>query len=107
MSSCKSPLWRRMLYKVTPLLFKKCPCENYHWRSDDICYCMENEYCGDKGGVYDFKNKRWLIPMKTFNNVVKIKSERGDLLYKIGNALGMKYPLENKEEILKKLKEKL
>lgn len=41
---------------------------------------------------------------KEFNNVVEIKLERGDLLCKIGNELGVKYPLENKEEILKKIK---
>ena len=43
--------------------------------------------------------------MKEFKNVAKIKIDRGDLLCKIGAELGMKYPLENKEEIIKKIKE--
>ena len=60
MSSGYSPLYRRLLHKWLPFLFKKCPGGNYHWRWDKICYCMFNEYRGGKGGIYDFRNKYWL-----------------------------------------------
>lgn len=61
MASTYSPKWRRFLQRVTPFLFRTCPGGNSHWRWDRMCYCMMNEYCGnDGGGVWDFKNKRWI-----------------------------------------------
>ena len=68
MGSCYSPwFFRKVLYKI-PRLFKVGPCGNYHWTWDRMCYCMTHEYCGDDGGVYDFKYKHWIrgeiIPAK-------------------------------------------
>jgi hypothetical protein len=55
MASGYSPWWKRhILYKV-PGLFKVCPGGNYHWKWGRICFCMLNEYDGDEGGIYDFK----------------------------------------------------
>ncbi len=105
MTSCRSPLWRRILYKITPFLFKKCPGQNYHWIWDNICHCMWHSYCGEKGGIYDFRRNSWMIDREEYSNILKIKLERGTLLGKIGRELNMSYPLENKEEILKKVKE--
>jgi hypothetical protein len=55
-SSSYSPSWRRFLYRFLPLLWKKCPEGNYHWRWDRLCFCRENEHGnGWHGGIYDFK----------------------------------------------------
>jgi len=57
MSSTTTPKWKRYLYKILPFLWKTCPEGNYHSRWDRLCFCRENEHCGDEwhGGIYDFK----------------------------------------------------
>lgn len=49
-------LWRRVLRKIMPFLFKKCPEGNYHWFYDKTCYCVAN-INGNKS--YDFKTKKY------------------------------------------------
>ncbi len=58
MSSGRSSWWRRLMHKLLPFLFKRCPEYNYHWRWDRLCYCRVNEHGGVPnwhGGIYDFK----------------------------------------------------
>jgi len=59
MASSRAPRWKCILRRFAPYLFKICPAGNYHWRWDTVCYCMMNEYSGDKGGLYVFKIKAW------------------------------------------------
>lgn len=56
MSSGYSPwIYRKLLYHI-PGLFKKCPEGNYHKFWHRLCFCRQNEHCGDwHGGIYDFK----------------------------------------------------
>ena len=42
MSSAYSPKWKRILIKVAPFMFHKCPEWNYHWRWDRLCFCSNN-----------------------------------------------------------------
>lgn len=51
-----TPLWKRILIKTMPFLFKKCPEENYHWFWDKTCYCVAH-INGNKS--YDFKTKTY------------------------------------------------
>ena len=51
-----TPLWRRILIKCCPFLFKKCPEENYHWVWHKTCHCV---YGINGHKSYDFKNKRY------------------------------------------------
>jgi hypothetical protein len=57
MSSCYTPLHRKILHKI-PGLFKKCPEGNYHWFWDRLCFCRFHEYCCVwHGGIYDMELK--------------------------------------------------
>lgn len=51
-----TPLWKRILIKCCPFLFKKCPEENYHWVWHKTCHCV---YGINGHKSYDFKNKRY------------------------------------------------
>lgn len=90
----------RVLYIVTPFLFKKCPlAENYHWVWDRICTCSYNEFCGNEGGIWDFKRREWyqalgeLPPNK--NEIIRMK----DSVKIIINLIGTKGQLDIGEEI--------
>lgn len=57
MASAYSPWYRRFLQKHAPILFRKCPMDNFHWRWDDVCHCC----AGTNGmGILVRIGFRWL-----------------------------------------------
>jgi hypothetical protein len=60
MASSFAPWWKRLLFR-TPL-YKRGPCQNYHFRTDKFCFCRVNEHCGDwNGGIYSFETGQELF----------------------------------------------
>jgi len=43
MASQFSPWWHRILTKYCPILFRRCPGWNFHWRWDNVCHCIAGE----------------------------------------------------------------
>lgn len=39
MTGSYSPLWRRLLQRFAPFLFRRCNMGNYHARTDTWCWC--------------------------------------------------------------------
>ena len=103
MSSSYSPLYKRILYKIAPFLFKRCFAGNYHWRWDRICYCMVHERTGQLGGIYDFRNEQWLMFRNEYDAIAKESRNRHDIMVKVGHLLGIRYPSENRECIIPRL----
>lgn len=59
MSSARTTHTRRLLHRIAPWLFKKCPEGNFHWRWSQVCYCRMYEHCGPwHGGIYLFHDQR-------------------------------------------------
>jgi hypothetical protein len=54
-----APAWRRLLHRLVPCLFKRCPAGNYHWRTDNACLCMVGV---NAHGVYLFHGGYEYVP---------------------------------------------
>lgn len=57
MASGYSPLWRRILHKTMPFLFRLCPEFNYHWRWDRMCHCCDGVETIDLWTGKEYVNK--------------------------------------------------
>lgn len=72
MSSGCTSRWQRFKFKAFPFLYKVCPEGNYHKKSDVLCYCRLNEYCGKwNGGILNLKTGEEYIPVKEYMRVLK------------------------------------
>jgi hypothetical protein len=50
-----SPIWRRFLQKAAPFLFSVCPAGNYHWRWQNVCWCVS----GCNGALLALRTTFW------------------------------------------------
>lgn len=54
----------KLLPKILPFLFKKCPQGNWHWRWEQVCWCGWGKYNELKhwhGGLYVFPDQEGTI----------------------------------------------
>lgn len=51
-ASAFTPLWKRLLIRFLPFLFRRCAELNYHWRWDALCFCA----CSSGGHAVNLRN---------------------------------------------------